>query len=94
MGILNITPDSFADDGTRMDPDRALADALDMVRDGADILDIGGESTRPGAPAVPADEEWRRVAPVLERLAFRGLPRPVFPLDPDAAWTPRAEVYV
>jgi dihydropteroate synthase len=71
MGILNITPDSFADGGTRMDPDRALADALDMVRDGADILDIGGESTRPGAPAVPAAEEWRRVAPVLARLRGR-----------------------
>lgn len=71
MGILNITPDSFADGGARMDPDRAMADALDMVRDGADILDIGGESTRPGAPAVPAEEEWRRVAPVLERLRCR-----------------------
>jgi dihydropteroate synthase len=71
MGILNITPDSFADGGARMDPDRALADALDMVRAGADILDVGGESTRPGAPSVPADEEWRRVAPVLERLRGR-----------------------
>jgi len=71
MGILNITPDSFADTGARMDPDRALSDALDMVREGVDILDIGGESTRPGAPPVPADEEWRRVAPVLERLRGR-----------------------
>jgi dihydropteroate synthase len=71
MGILNITPDSFADGGTRMDPDRAAADAVRMIADGADILDIGGESTRPGAPAVPADEEWRRIAPVLERLRGR-----------------------
>jgi dihydropteroate synthase len=71
MGILNITPDSFADGGVRMDPDRAAADAVQMVADGADILDIGGESTRPGAPAVPADEEWRRIAPVLERLRGR-----------------------
>jgi dihydropteroate synthase len=71
MGILNITPDSFADGGVRMDPDRAAADAAQMIADGADILDVGGESTRPGAPAVPADEEWRRVAPVLERLRGR-----------------------
>ncbi|MEO8482802.1 MAG: dihydropteroate synthase [Acidobacteriota bacterium] len=74
MGILNVTPDSFADDGLRMDPDRAVADALRMIEDGVDILDIGGESTRPGAPAVPADEEWRRVAPVLERLRGVGIP--------------------
>jgi dihydropteroate synthase len=71
MGILNITPDSFAGGGERMDPARAIADALQMVRDGADILDIGGESTRPGAPAVGADEEWRRVRPVLEGLRGR-----------------------
>lgn len=71
MGILNITPDSFAGGGERMDPARAIADAEAMVRDGADVLDIGGESTRPGAPAVGADEEWRRVAPVLEGLRGR-----------------------
>lgn len=71
MGILNITPDSFAGGGARMDPDRAIADALQMVRDGADILDIGGESTRPGAPMLDADEEWRRVRPVLEGLRGR-----------------------
>lgn len=68
MGILNITPDSFSDGGRRQDPDVALADALQMVADGADILDVGGESTRPGALSVPADEEWRRVEPVLKRL--------------------------
>jgi dihydropteroate synthase len=71
MGILNITPDSFAGGGERMDPARAIADALQMARDGADILDIGGESTRPGAPAVGAEEEWRRVRPVLEGLRGR-----------------------
>jgi dihydropteroate synthase len=71
MGIVNVTPDSFADGGTRFDPDRAIADAAQMVADGADILDIGGESTRPGADAVPADEEWRRVGPVLEGLRGR-----------------------
>ena len=68
MGILNITPDSFAGGGERMDPARAIADARQMVRDGADLLDIGGESTRPGAPQVGAEEEWRRVRPVLEGL--------------------------
>jgi dihydropteroate synthase len=68
MGILNITPDSFADGGQHLDPDRAVAAALQMVEDGADILDVGGESTRPGAEPLPADEELRRVVPVLERL--------------------------
>ena len=71
MGILNVTPDSFSDGGDRFDPDVAVADAVQMVADGADLLDIGGESTRPGAPAVPADEEWRRIHPVLERLRTR-----------------------
>jgi len=71
MGILNITPDSFAGGGERMNPERAIADALQMIDDGADMLDIGGESTRPGAPAVGAEEEWRRVQPVLEGLRGR-----------------------
>ena len=69
MGILNITPDSFSDGGRRLDPDRAVADGVQMVDDGADILDIGGESTRPGAAQVDAAEELRRVLPVIERLA-------------------------
>jgi dihydropteroate synthase len=68
MGIVNVTPDSFAGAGATIDPDRAVARATQMVADGADILDIGGESTRPGATPVTADEEWRRVAPVLEGL--------------------------
>ena len=71
MAILNITPDSFAGGGERMNPERAIADAVQMVADGADILDIGGESTRPGAPMLDADEEWRRVQPVLEGLRGR-----------------------
>jgi dihydropteroate synthase len=71
MGILNITPDSFAGGGERMNPDRAIADAIQMVADGADILDIGGESTRPGAPVLDAAEEWQRVRPVLEGLRGR-----------------------
>jgi dihydropteroate synthase len=68
MGIINVTPDSFADGGLRFDAARAIADGLQMVEDGADLLDVGGESTRPGAAALPADEELRRVLPVVERL--------------------------
>jgi dihydropteroate synthase len=68
MGIVNVTPDSFSDGGLRMDADRAVADAIQMVADGADLLDVGGESTRPGATPVDAAEEWRRVGPVLEGL--------------------------
>ena len=69
MGILNVTPDSFADGGRYFDFDRAVAAGLRMVADGADIIDVGGESTRPGAEPVPEDEELRRVLPVVERLA-------------------------
>jgi dihydropteroate synthase len=71
MGIVNVTPDSFADGGERFDPDRAIADAVQMVADGADIIDVGGESTRPGADPLPADEEWRRVGPVIEGIRVR-----------------------
>ncbi len=69
MGILNITPDSFSDGGAHLDVDRAVAAGLRMVAEGADILDIGGESTRPGAESVGPDEELRRVLPVIEKLA-------------------------
>lgn len=69
MGILNVTPDSFADGGLRFDPGRAIADGEQMIEDGADILDVGGESTRPGAAPVPAEEELRRVLPVVRGLA-------------------------
>jgi dihydropteroate synthase len=71
MGIVNVTPDSFSDGGVRLDPDRAIADAVQMVSDGADLLDVGGESTRPGASPVDADEEWRRIGPVIEGLRGR-----------------------
>ena len=71
MAIVNVTPDSFADGGERLDPDIAIADAIRFVAEGADILDVGGESTRPGAPPVDAAEEWRRIAPVLEGLRGR-----------------------
>src|SRR5215207_3100720 len=69
MGILNITPDSFADGGVHFDVDRAVEAGIRMAADGADIIDVGGESTRPGADALPEDEELRRVLPVIERLA-------------------------
>jgi len=71
MGILNITPDSFADGGAHFDADRAIDAGVRMVADGADILDVGGESTRPGAEPLPEAEELRRVLPVIERLATR-----------------------
>lgn len=68
MGVLNVTPDSFSDGGAALDPERALDRALAMEAAGADLLDIGAESTRPGAPAVPAREERLRLLPVLRRL--------------------------
>jgi dihydropteroate synthase len=68
MGVLNVTPDSFSDGGRYLDPDAAVAHGLALVADGADIVDVGGESTRPGADPVPAEEEVRRVVPVIERL--------------------------
>jgi dihydropteroate synthase len=68
MAIVNVTPDSFADGGERFDADVAIADAIRMVGEGADILDIGGESTRPGAPPLDEAEELRRVMPVVEGL--------------------------
>ena len=79
MGILNVTPDSFADGGLHYDTGRAVEAGVRMVADGADILDVGGESTRPGAEALPEDEELRRVIPVIERLA----PRVAVPISID-----------
>ena len=69
MGILNVTPDSFSDGGRFLDRATAVAHATRMVDDGADILDVGGESTRPGSTPVSADEELERVHPLIERLA-------------------------
>ena len=68
MGVVNVTPDSFSDGGRFLDPDAAVAHAIDLADAGADLLDVGGESTRPGAAPVPAEEEHRRVVPVIERL--------------------------
>ena len=68
MGILNVTPDSFSDGGRFLSPQRAYRRALQMEKEGADIIDIGGESTRPGSLSVSADEEIRRVLPVIKKL--------------------------
>src|SRR5260370_4716023 len=68
MGIVNVTPDSFSDGGRFLSTDSAVCHALQMVRDGADLLDVGGESTRPGSQAVPLEEELRRVIPVVREL--------------------------
>ncbi len=73
MGILNVTPDSFSDGGRFVDADKAVKHAIAMVKDGADIIDVGGESTRPGAAPVPEDVELARVIPVVKRLARRGI---------------------
>ena len=69
MGVVNVTPDSFSDGGKFFDPARAVAQALELVAQGAEILDLGGESTRPGAEPVGEAEEMRRVLPVIEQLA-------------------------
>src|SRR5471032_2302595 len=69
MAIANVTPDSFSDGGERLDPAQAIDDGLRFVSEGADIVDVGGESTRPGSRPTAADEELRRVLPVVEGLA-------------------------
>src|SRR5271155_487799 len=71
MGVLNVTPDSFSDGGLFLNADAAVARALEIERAGADILDVGGESTRPGSEGISAEEELRRVLPVLEKIRGR-----------------------
>jgi dihydropteroate synthase len=71
MGIVNVTPDSFADGGRRLAPEAAIAGAIAMARAGADVIDVGAESTRPGADPLPVEEELRRLVPVLEGLRGR-----------------------
>src|SRR5947208_237912 len=93
MGILNVTPDSFSDGGRFLDPFAATARGRELVREGADIVDIGGESTRPGAEPVPAGEELRRVIPVVERLSAEidSIPtRPQISIDTSKAAVARA----
>jgi dihydropteroate synthase len=77
MGVVNVTPDSFSDGGRFLDPDAAVAHALRLVSEGADLLDLGGESTRPGAQEVPPEEEAARVVPVIERLRRAGCQTPI-----------------
>ena len=72
MGVINVTPDSFSDGGQFLDPDAAIAHGIELASQGAAVLDIGGESTRPGADPVSEEEELRRVVPVVEGLAGRG----------------------
>lgn len=72
MGVVNVTPDSFSDGGRWFEPDAAIAHGHVLFDEGADIVDVGGESTRPGADEVPEDEELRRVVPVVEALTDRG----------------------
>jgi dihydropteroate synthase len=73
MGVVNVTPDSFSDGGLYLEPERAIAHGAELVDAGAAIVDVGGESTRPGAESVSAEEELRRVVPVVEGLAAAGL---------------------
>src|SRR5438105_597709 len=68
VGVLNVTPDSFSDGGTYQDPDRAFARAVELEEEGADVIDVGGESTRPGSARISEAEELRRLVPVLKRL--------------------------
>ena len=74
MGILNVTPDSFADGGVNFEVEHAINRGLEMIEDGVDIIDIGGESTRPGADRVPEEEEQARVLPVIKALSKEGVP--------------------
>jgi dihydropteroate synthase len=74
MGVVNVTPDSFSDGGDWFDPDAAVAHGLDLLAQGADLIDVGGESTRPGAARIEPAEELRRVVPVVAALSATGVP--------------------
>ncbi len=84
MGVINVTPDSFSDGGEFLSHEAAIARAEEMVEEGADLIDVGGESTRPGAASVPVDKELRRVAPIVELLAQR-LPKVPISVDTNKA---------
>ena len=79
MGIVNVTPDSFSDGGQFFSAQAAIDHAAQLIEEGADILDIGGESTRPGASEVSVDEELRRVLPVFEALSDASVPLSIMP---------------
>jgi dihydropteroate synthase len=91
MGIVNVTPDSFSDGGQFIDPARAIEHAARLVEEGADILDIGGESTRPGAQPVPVEEELARVLPVLRAARELAVPVSVDTLKPEVMQAVLAE---
>ncbi|MFI5003576.1 MAG: dihydropteroate synthase [Solirubrobacterales bacterium] len=86
MGVVNVTPDSFSDGGLFLDPAAAVAHGLELVEEGADILDVGGESTRPGAEPVSEDEELRRVLPVVEGLVAALNPNPTHSPSATGGW--------
>jgi dihydropteroate synthase len=92
MGIVNVTPDSFSDGGLFIDPEAAIAHGRELATEGADLLDVGGESTRPGAEAVGAEEELRRVVPVIEALA--GPAGPGLPVSIDTSKRAVAEAAI
>lgn len=85
MGVLNVTPDSFSDGGRYLDVESALARARTLKAQGADLIDLGGESTRPGAAPVSASEEKRRLLPVLEAVLELGLPVSIDTRKPEVA---------
>lgn len=85
MGILNVTPDSFSDGGRYFQPEAAVARAVEMAREGADIIDIGGQSNRPGFTAISPEEEWARIAPVVAPVAAAGLTVSVDTFYPEVA---------
>lgn len=85
MGILNVTPDSFSDGGRYFDVDVAIAHGIAMWEDGADLIDVGGESTRPGAAEVSPEEERRRVLPVIRALTAEGVPVSIDTYKPEVA---------
>src|ERR1700743_2022320 len=95
MGILNVTPDSFSDGGRFMDRDHGVDPAQKMLDEGADLLDLGGESTRPGTPVaesgIPAAEELRRIMPVIEAI-LRRRPNAILSVDTNKAEVARAAV--
>lgn len=85
MGVLNVTPDSFSDGGQFLAPQHAIHRACEMVEQGADFIDVGGESTRPGSEPVPLEEELRRLTPIFEALSKKGIPFSCDTTKPDVA---------
>lgn len=85
MGVLNVTPDSFSDRGSHLEPEAAVARGLQMAHEGSDLIDVGGESTRPGADPVAVDEELRRVLPAIRSLSAGGIPTSIDTSKPEVA---------